>query len=119
MMPILESRLMAGTTKLDEWVHLAGTYDGSEIKLYENGGLIGSKPQTGNVEDSASVLMLGRWPGALKRETDGIIDEAVVFNAALTEDDIKTLMTQGLANVLAVEHIDKLTTTWGSIRVQY
>ena len=73
--------LNAGATKTDEWVHLAGTYDGSEMKLYENGVEIGALDQTGSVYDSDTVLAIGRWNGdGGTFYAEGLIDEVVVFN---------------------------------------
>ena len=48
----------------------------------------------------------------------GQFDEIAFFNLALTEDDIKTLMTRGLKSALAVYPAGKLTTTWGNIKVK-
>ena len=47
----------------------------------------------------------------------GVFDEVAFFNLALTEDDIQTLMTRGLKSALAVYPADKLTTTWGNIKI--
>ena len=44
------------------------------------------------------------------------MDELVIFSAALSQDDINIVMTQGLGQVLAVGHFNKLATTWGSIK---
>ena len=48
----------------------------------------------------------------------GQFDEIAFFNLALTEDDIKTLMTRGLKSALAVYPAGKLATTWGNIKVK-
>ena len=115
-----KNTLNTGATKTEEWVHLAGTYDGSEMKLYENGVQIGTLAQAGPVYDSDTVLAIGRWNGGGgSLYAEGLIDEVVIFNVALSEDDINTIMTQGFAMVLAVEHTDKLTSTWATVKTQY
>ena len=48
----------------------------------------------------------------------GQFDEIAFFNLALTEDEIKTLMTRGLKSALAVYPAGKLATTWGNIKVK-
>ena len=50
------------------------------------------------------------------RYTDGIIDDVALFNVALEEEDIKTLMDDGVETAAAVEPVNKLTTTWGRIK---
>ena len=42
----------------------------------------------------------------------GIIDEVMIFDRALSEDEILQLATQGLN----VEAANKLTTTWGKMK---
>ena len=46
----------------------------------------------------------------------GIIDEVAIFNVALTEDDIKYIMAEGLGIILAVSPSGKLATTWGNLK---
>ena len=50
----------------------------------------------------------------------GIIDEVAIFNVALTEKNIQTVMESGLQKIisgqLAVGPSGKLTTFWGKIR---
>ncbi len=52
------------------------------------------------------------------RYTTGIIDEVLLFNVALDEADMETLMDDGIQSVTAVEPVDKLATTWGRIKRQ-
>jgi len=47
-----------------------------------------------------------------------MIDEVVIFNVALEENDIQTLMNVGLSSVLAVSDAGKLATTWSNIKTQ-
>ena len=46
----------------------------------------------------------------------GVFDEIAFFSIALTEDDIKVLMTKGFKSTLAVYPAGKLATTWGNIK---
>ena len=49
----------------------------------------------------------------------GTIDEVAIFNKVLSEDDVQTIIEHGLAKVLAgeaVEALNKLTTTWASLK---
>lgn len=47
----------------------------------------------------------------------GVFDDVAFFTVALTEADIKTIMTRGLKSALAVYPAGKLTTTWGNIKI--
>ncbi len=46
----------------------------------------------------------------------GLIDEFAIFNIPLAERDIRSVMTRGLATVLAVAPNHKLATSWGNIK---
>ena len=60
------------------------------------------------------------WFGASEfwdpRFFDGLMDDAALFNVALSEDDIKTLMEKGLAPELGVSRTGKLATTWAQLK---
>ena len=49
----------------------------------------------------------------------GAFDEIAFFSVALTEDDIKVLMTKGFKSTLAVYPAGKLTTTWGNLKASH
>ena len=47
----------------------------------------------------------------------GIMDDIYVFNRVLKQDEIKGFMG-GFAGLLAVAPDDKITTTWGNIKLK-
>ncbi len=60
--------------------------------------------------------------GAITPEVNfftGIIDEAGLFNIALTEDDLKMIQEMGLIRALGVSLSEKLTTTWSTIKNEH
>ncbi|NOZ79185.1 MAG: LamG domain-containing protein, partial [Acidobacteria bacterium] len=65
------------------WVHLAGTYDGQTLRLYQNGEFVGSLSDPGNMH-SCFVGNVGRY-------FNGLIDEVRVFDRALSADEIRSL----------------------------
>ena len=71
---------------------VVGTYDGSAVRIYVNGALVGSVSFSGGPTWSGSRdLMLGRKVGTASQATsflDGILDEAAVYNAALAAGTI-------------------------------
>lgn len=112
-----------GKTKLSQkqWYHVAGTYDGSQMKLYING--VAEK----EVVSDAGAVNDGKWSGDLGTPADALqlkfgsetfiggIDEIVLFNRALSEKEIKEL-TVGALTTTAVDAGAKLTTTWAAIK---
>ena len=76
-----------GGLVVDEWQHLAATYDGTSIAIYRNGQFVSATPQTGDVADIGFVL-IGFWESAI----DGLIDEVRIWNIARGEAAIQADM---------------------------
>ncbi|MGJ8661065.1 MAG: LamG-like jellyroll fold domain-containing protein, partial [Bacteroidota bacterium] len=79
----------------NEWYHIAGTYDGSLIKVYINGVLANTTVYTGVVASTTYNLTIGDFAYAAiggNRYFDGQIDEARVWSTALTEAQIREYM---------------------------
>jgi hypothetical protein len=73
------------------WTHLAGTYDGSMLRLYRNGVEVARKAQSGPIATSSGVLRIGGnslWGEFFK----GRIDEVRIYNRALSLSEIKADM---------------------------
>lgn len=78
---------------LFEWHHFAGTYDGAEMKMYIDGELVATVEHNLPINITEHDLTLG-WnsdPTAAGRFFPGRLDEAMIYNVALTEDEIKQL----------------------------
>jgi hypothetical protein len=85
---------------LDEWVHLAGTFDGDSLRIYING--IKDVVNSGSIGNPA-VFSLGNWPLIIAgtwndsiSSFDGYIDDLSVWVKALSENEIKDIMYQNL-----------------------
>ncbi|QYC45144.1 Chitinase A1 precursor [Nonomuraea coxensis DSM 45129] len=77
---------------LNQWSHLALTYDGSIAILYVNGAPVGQYPFVGDLVDDGGVLRLGgneAWGGEFY---SGLIDEVRVYNRVRTAAEIQTDM---------------------------
>ena len=92
---------------IEKWVHVAGTYDGSELKIYINGKLDGSMEWTKGIYQGDAKVQIGKYEGADFFQFWGIIDEVMLWDRALSEQEINQVMTSGLA----VKPVDKLATT--------
>ena len=68
----------------DEWIHVAGVYDGSHAMIYLNGELKDSHPLTGTV-NTGQVATMGKTGSTYFQ---GSIDQVEVYGRALSEAEI-------------------------------
>jgi hypothetical protein len=94
------STAVATTTSvpLNTWTHVAGVYNGSSLSIYLNGLLAGQTAYSGGIFSGTDDLAIGGVVGGVGIGSgisffDGGIDEAVVYNRALSEGEIATLAT--------------------------
>lgn len=79
------------------WVHLAGTYDGTTIRLFVNGLVVATATISGRLADTATPLIIGGnqngpLPGTAQEQFNGRIDDVQLFNRALPPVDVAGLM---------------------------
>lgn len=73
----------------NKWITLAGVVNGNEVKLYINGNLVDSLTGfPGFTLSDENKLFIGGWQ---QRVFSGIIDEVMIFSAALDNDTIKKI----------------------------
>ncbi len=80
----------ANSVQLNAWAHWVCTYDDSSLKLYQNAQLVVSTSVSGTLGTSGT-LSIGRDPVLSNRWFDGLLDEARVYNRALSPTDVKDL----------------------------
>ncbi|MDD4922718.1 MAG: LruC domain-containing protein, partial [Bacteroidales bacterium] len=78
-----------GLPILNEWYHLALTYDGSILKMYVNGQLKNSKAVTGKLNVNDRNICIGSNNGTQKF-FNGSVDEVKIFGKALDQTQIQT-----------------------------
>ncbi|MDB2472154.1 LamG domain-containing protein [bacterium] len=71
------------------WRHVAGTYDGANLKLYLDGTQVSSVSRTGNLITATGELYLSRSYNSLQNFFNGELDEVAVWDSALSSCDIK------------------------------
>ncbi|MDA0642563.1 MULTISPECIES: LamG-like jellyroll fold domain-containing protein [Nonomuraea] len=76
---------------LNQWSHLAVTYNGNAVRLYVNGTQVSQAPLTGELIDDGGRLRIG-GNAALGEFYRGLIDEVRVYNRAQTATEIQTDM---------------------------
>ncbi len=85
---------------LDQWVHWAVVYDGASLTVYRNGN---QGPNGGTASAAVSApLSYNGYAGAIhigsevnqpaNRTWNGMLDDVAVFNIALTQDQVRTVM---------------------------
>ncbi|GAB3845288.1 hypothetical protein GCM10028822_03530 [Hymenobacter terrigena] len=75
------ARLTAG-----QWTHLAGTYDGTTLRLYVNGVLDNSQAASGSLTANAPFTLARNY--AASRGLDGRLDEVRAWTRALTAAEV-------------------------------
>lgn len=110
-----QTHVRGGEWKLDEWSFVAITYDGNILKLFVDEEFVGEKAVGKPDEKMGSEIRLGSWrkPGW---DFTGVLDEVGVFNKPLSEDDLISIMENGLEDSLSVSPDEKIATTWGRIK---
>jgi hypothetical protein len=81
----------AGTTTLvaGNKYHVTGTYDGINSKVYINGKLEKTVAHTGFLQTNANgAVTVGMYSDGFSQPFNGVIDEVVYYNTALSDDTI-------------------------------
>jgi len=86
----------ANAISLNTWHHIAGTYDGTTMRLYVDGVEVASGAENQNIGSASNSLYLGddpQWPG---RNYSGRIDEVKIWNTARTAAQVISDMNEGV-----------------------
>ncbi len=97
------------------WHHVAATYSKPDFKLYIDGEVDAEVAPDADPESNTSPLYIGGCDIGNYWMT-GAIDEVVLYDRALSSDEIAELIADGIASVTPVEPADKLVTTWSRIK---
>ena len=88
-------------TQLANWTHVAGTYDGTNVRLLVNGAEVMSTAATGAIVDAGNTLRLGNGdlssPGI--EQWNGQIDEVRLWPFARTAAEITSTMNYELVAI--------------------
>jgi len=80
---------------LNEWQHVAVTYQSSGTVLYVNGQAIGTVNYNagsgGESDDTDSWLLVGQQDWSYDREFDGLIEDVRIWNRVLSASEISAL----------------------------
>ena len=84
---------------LNTWQHIAGTYDGSYMRIYVNGVIVDSIAKSISISNSTSSLCIGEGVFYGGRHFPGKIDEVRVWNAGRTKAQLNANMNQELCTI--------------------
>jgi hypothetical protein len=73
------------------WHHVAGTYDGVQLKLYVDGVLVASRLRAGVIASTTFDVNLGRDAENTIRRYKGLIDDVRIYRGALSKAEILKL----------------------------
>ena len=109
-----------GKVKGGKWVYMTATYDGvNEIRVYENGEVIGSSERGKPPPQDNSEVNIGGMAGQKLSLFRGLLDEVALFSVVLRKDDMRNLMKNGVRRtMLDVAPLNKLAISWGDIKSQ-
>jgi len=108
----------------DAWHHLAATVDRDGSAILYRDGVVEAQANIASYvdmdEDNTTSFNIGAQSGSGRIQ--GLIDEVALFNFALTEGDIKELMTDGIRSTLSVKAVSpacRLAATWADVKTRY
>jgi hypothetical protein len=87
------------TIPVNQWTHVAATYDGGFIRIYVNGNLQISSPWNLGIFAGSSVASIGATESFGTRTSffDGLIDELSLYRRALSANEIQSIYAAGSA----------------------
>ena len=84
------------------------------MRVFEDGKEIGKAAADKKIDVTDNPVWIGN--DGYQQHFNGLIDEVAIFNMALTVDEIKRIIKQGLSEVLAASPQGKIALTWGRIK---
>jgi hypothetical protein len=72
------------------WVHLAGTFDGTTMRIYVDGKECGSMERPGPIKANDFHLCLGNFELKHPSYFRGLVDEIKLYSRALTAEEVRS-----------------------------
>ncbi len=97
------------------WTHVAGTYDGTTMRLYINGSQVTSVAITGSIATTTDALYIGTKNGTTTVAGDyfsGAIDDVRIYGRALAASEVADLASEtGVVTITASDSTGQKATT--------
>ena len=110
------------TPPINTWTHLAATYDGATMRLYQNGALIASQPFTGGpLNPTPQALFIGttQTSDPADKWFNGLMDDVRIYGRSLSPQEVFALANPGTPDApvslaaTAVSH-QRIDLTWSN-----
>ncbi len=76
----------------NQWHHIVVTYNGAQLRIYQDGQLTGQLNHNGTITNNGANLQFGRQSNGLGNATyRGDVDEIKLYNRALSLNEVRTL----------------------------
>ncbi|MBT5533668.1 LamG domain-containing protein [Candidatus Poribacteria bacterium] len=98
------------------WYHYVMTIDG-DVKIYLDGEVVGEGIAAADpLPELATPLLVGTGESPGTWPLFGLVDEVVVFDRAISEDEVNELKDSGLVVAMAVDARGKLALQWAGLK---
>jgi len=71
------------------WVHIAGTFDGTVMRIYVDGEEHGAMERSGPVNPNDFHLVLGNYDVGHAAHFAGLLDEVKLYDRALSAEEVR------------------------------
>ncbi|MHC4643152.1 MAG: LamG-like jellyroll fold domain-containing protein [Planctomycetota bacterium] len=94
---------VTGTTSVNDgkWHHVAGVFDGKQLYLYIDGVLEAAKSAAKSIDVSSHNVFIGANAQVPGREWNGFIDDVRIYNYALSQAEIVSLLGENEIHLLS------------------
>ena len=109
--------------RTNEWIHIAGTYNGSKLSVYLNGKLIGSTNVSASIRTNGFNLGIGICEEHTGRKLRGDLAATRLYSKALTASDLKARYDADLSGEAgdssAISPEDESVVLWYDLKNTY
>ncbi|MFP4417987.1 MAG: DUF2341 domain-containing protein [Chitinivibrionales bacterium] len=84
-----EASVFSRVPARDEWIHIAGVFDGSAVRLFINGEMAGNSALSGTIDWSTMPVVIGYCLEGPERHLNAVVDEFRIQQVARSADWIK------------------------------
>ena len=95
---------------IGNWHHVAGVYDGSELRLYIDGELKNTLAYSGSINSNGEPVNVGHNSQNPERSLDATYDQVRIYNRALSKEELAANLSEPTDNAVLWLDFDEFTT---------
>ena len=104
--------MSAGNYTINQWYHVVGVYNGTDLVIFVNGVEENREAFTGTLGTSTDVLTIGYQEQNSRYYFNGTIDEVMIFNRSLNSSEIQALYNNQSSGLQAFTDDPALVGYW-------